>query len=664
MRKMIAVKGNTTPINEGKIVENIRALGIDMIDEAQSGHPGIVLGAAPILYTLYAHHLRIDPKEPSFFNRDRFVMSAGHGSALLYAVLAMAGFDLELDDLKAFRKYGSKTPGHPEVGVTPGVDMSTGPLGQGVASAVGMAIASKYQQAVFNKEKKDFIDYNVYCLVGDGDLMEGVSYEALSLAGTLKLDNLVILYDSNHISLDGKTQMTFQENIQERFASYGFDVFEVTNSEDIGALDKTIEAAKKSSKPAFIEITTTIGKFSSLEGTNKVHGSPFTKEEITHLKAKLNVRDIPFTISSEAIEDFQYQINSRTATLVDDWNKKREELSDVLQQELAFLEGQEKTMKLTDLDYEPPKSGEESLRKTSSKVLSSLGKKYTFLLNGSADLFSSCQNYLEGEGDFSSSNYLGKNIWFGVREHAMASIANGLALCGMRPVVSTYLSFSDYLRPALRMSALMNLPVVYLFTHDSISVGQDGPTHQAVEQLVSLRAMPNLDVYRPGDANEVIGSYKAVFESNHPSCIVLGRNSVPVLEGTNATQVEKGAYIVKKEDRKLDAVIIATGEELSLAVSVIDRLFRKGYDIRLVSIPSLEKYGQLSKEEQEELLPVGVKKFVIEKASSYSWYHFVYDQKYLFTIDSFGASGSKEALAEAFDFTVEKVEEKIEKLLH
>ncbi len=661
---MIAVKGNTTPINEGKIIENIRALGIDMIDEAKSGHPGIVLGAAPILYTLYAHHLRIDPKNPTYFNRDRFVMSAGHGSALLYATLAMAGFDLELEDLKAFRKLGSKTPGHPEFLVTPGVEMSTGPLGQGVATSVGMAIASKYQQAVFNKEKKNFIDYRVYCLVGDGDLMEGVSYEALSLAGTLKLDNLILLYDSNQISLDGKTEMTFKENIKERFEAMGFEVFEVLNGEDITAIDKAIESAKVSSKPSLIEIHTTIGKFSKLENTNKVHGTPLDREDITSLKEKLHVRDIPFTVSQEALEDFQYQITNRCGMLVEDWNKKRSKLSKELEQELLFLEGSDKSLKMTQIDYLPPANGKESLRETSSKILTSLGQKYTFILNGSADLFSSCKNYIDKEGDFSAKNPLGKNIWFGVREHAQAAIANGLALCGMRPVVSTYLAFSDYLRPALRMTALMNLPVVYLFTHDSISVGQDGPTHQAVEQLVSLRAMPNLDVYRPADANEIIGSYTAIFESNHPACLILGRNSVPVLEGTSASKTQSGAYIVKQEERKLDGIVISTGEELLTAQAVVANLFQKGYDLRLISIPCLEKYELLPKEEKEKLFPVGVKKFVIEKSSSYSWYQFVYDQKYLFTQDCFGASGSLTELDEAYGFKVSQLEEKIEKLLH
>ncbi len=661
---MIAVKGNTTPINEGKIIENIRALGIDMIDEAQSGHPGIVLGAAPILYALYAHHLRFDPKNPTYFNRDRFVLSAGHGSALLYAVLAMAGYDLEMEDLKAFRQLGSKTPGHPEVGKTPGVEVSTGPLGQGVATAVGMAIAAKYQQAIFNQEKKNFLDYKIYCLVGDGDLMEGVAYEALSLAGTLKLDNLILLYDSNHISLDGKTEMTFQENVHDRLIACGFDVFDVPNSEDIFALDKAIESAKASSQPAFIEVHTTIGKYSSLEGTNKVHGTPLSKSEITALKAKLHMRDIPFTISSEAIEDFQYQITNRCSNLVEEWNKKKEELSEPLKKELAFLENPDKSIKLTKFDYQPPESKEESLRETSAKVLSSICQKYTFVLNGSADLFASCKNYLQEQGDFGPNHYQGRNLWFGVREHAMAAVANGLALCGIRPIVSTYLAFSDYLRPALRMTALMNLPVLYLFTHDSISVGEDGPTHQAVEQLVSLRATPNLDVYRPGDANEIIGTYKTVFESNHPACIVLGRNRVPVLTGTNTASVEKGAYIVKQEERTLDGILIATGEELSLAEQVVENLFRKGYDLRLISMPCLERYAHLSEEEKEALLPVGVKKFVIEKASSYSWYQFVYDQKYLFTNDQFGASGNRQELDEAYHFTVTQIEEKIEKLLH
>ena len=645
---------------EEKIISEIKVLGLDMIEEAGSGHPGIVLGAAPILYTLYLNHLKFDATNPDFYNRDRFIMSAGHGSSLLYSILYFAGYDLSLDDLKAFRRLNSKTPGHPEYKKTPGVEMTTGPLGQGFATAVGYAIAEKHTEALINRKEK-VIDYNIYCLCGDGDLMEGVSYEAASLAGSLKLDNLIVLYDSNKVTMDGKIDNVFDEDITLRFESMHWNV--LTTSDDPSEIDNAIIKAKEADKPTIIQVATTIGKDSSLAGSNKSHSGCFDKEEITKIKTTLGVRDIPFTISNEAVEEFRGYIKERNKDLVTNFNEKKEMLDEEEKSILNKLINPDKSIKLTTLDYTKPDDNEELLRISAKKVLNSYSLISPLIIGGNADTSSSTKIYLNELTPFTKDNYIGRNINFGVREHAMASIANGLALAGYRPFVSTFLSFSDYLKPALRLTALMNLPVTYIFTHDSISIGQDGPTHQPVEQLVSLRAIPNMEVFRPADSNEVIGSFKTIYENNSPSSLIIGRNSIKILDSTSISATSKGAYIVHDEERKLDGVIIATGEEVTLALEVMQLLKEKGYDLRVVSMPSIERYNNLTTEEKEELLPLGVKKFVIEKGSSYSWYSFVYKDSYLFTLDKFGASGKTEEVNSFYGFTKEEISLKIEALL-
>ncbi len=645
---------------EEKIIGEIKSLGLDMIEEAGSGHPGIVLGAAPILYTLYLNHLRFDASNPNFYNRDRFIMSAGHGSSLLYSILYFAGYDLSLDDLKAFRRLNSKTPGHPEYKKTPGIEMTTGPLGQGFATAVGYAIAEKHTEALINKKEK-VIDYNIYCLCGDGDLMEGVSYEAASLAGSLKLDNLIVLYDSNKITMDGKIDNVFDEDITKRFESMNWTV--LTTSDEPQDIDDAIIKAREADKPTIIQVATTIGKDSSLADSNKSHSGCFDKEEISKIKNTLGVRDIPFTISNEAVEEFRNYIKERNKDLVTNFDKIKEMLDEEEMSILNKLINPDKSIKLTTLDYTKPDDNEELLRISAKKVLNSYSLISPLIIGGNADTSSSTKIYLNELTSFTKDNYIGRNINFGVREHAMASIANGLALAGYRPFVSTFLSFSDYLKPALRLTALMDLPVTYIFTHDSISIGQDGPTHQPVEQLVSLRAVPNMEVFRPADSNEVIGSFKTIYENNSPSSLIIGRGSIKILESTSISATSKGGYIVHNEERKLDGVIIATGEEVTLALEVMQLLKEKGYDLRVVSMPSIERYNSLPKEEKEELLPLGVKKFVIEKGSSYSWYSFVYKDSYLFTLDKFGASGKTEEVNSFYGFTKEEISLKIEALL-
>lgn len=645
---------------EEKIIGEIKSLGLDMIEEAGSGHPGIVLGAAPILYTLFLEHLRFAPEVPDFYNRDRFIMSAGHGSSLLYSVLYFAGYDISLDDLKSFRRLNSKTPGHPEYMKTPGVEMTTGPLGQGFATAVGCAIAEKHTASLINNKEK-VIDYNVYCLCGDGDLMEGVSYEAASLAGSLKLNNLIVLYDSNKVTLDGKTENVFDEDIAARFESMNWNV--LFTSDSVEDINNALIKAKSADKPTLIEVITTIGKGSLLAGSNKVHSGPLGEEEVSKIKTSLGVRDIPFTISNEAVEEFRNYIKERNKDLTVDFDTKLETLESDEVSLLNKLMDKDKSIKLTSLDYNKPDDNEELLRISAKKVLNSYATISPLIIGGNADVSSSTKMYLNELSPFSKDNYKGRNINFGVREHAMAAIANGLALAGYRPFVSTFLSFSDYLKPALRLSALMNLPVTYIFTHDSISIGQDGPTHQPVEQLVSLRATPNLEVFRPADSNEVIGSFKTIFENNKPSCLILGRDKIKILETTSISATSKGAYIVHNEERKLDGIIIATGEEVTLALSVMKLLKEKGYDLRVISMPSIERYNLLTAEEKEELFPVGAKKFVIEKGSSYSWYSFVYKDSYLFTLDKFGTSGTKEEVDSFYGFTKEEISLKIEALL-
>lgn len=648
---MLIKKRESNPLDK-KVVDNIRGLGIDMINEAGGGHPGIVLGAAPIITALYQNHLKIDTNNPNWVNRDRFVLSSGHGSALLYATLHMAGFNITLDDLKSFRKLDSITPGHPEINVTPGVDVSTGPLGQGIANAVGMAIGEKYLSSLFSNNA---IDFNTYVLCGDGDLMEGISYEALSLAGKLKLNKLILLYDSNGVSLDDNTNITFIDNIKLRFESIGWNVITVLDPEDLNSINDAITKAKASDLPTIIEFKTTIGKYSKNEGTSLVHGGILEEDDIKEIKEKLGLRDIPFQISSEAISYFRENISSRCEDSILEWMKTIASLTEEEKTILNELDNSEESVKLKDLYYDMPEDRCEATRVTSGKILQAIADSYKLLIGGSADVASSTYAELV--------NYESRNINFGVREHAMGGIANGLALVGLTPFVSTFLSFSDYLKPAIRMSAMMKLPVIYVFTHDSITVGEDGPTHQPVEQLISLRSIPNLNVYRPADANEVLGAYKEIFASREPSAIILSRNKTDILDSTKVNEVKNGAYILKEELKRLDCILISSGEEIPLALEVSEMLIEKGIDTRVVSMPSIEKFKKMDKEHIKTILPDKTKTFVIEASSPYSWYQFVADEERLFTMNTFGSSGNYKDVLEKYNFTAKYIENKIEELL-
>lgn len=642
---------------DNNVVAYIKSLSIDMINKAGSGHPGIVLSAAPIIYTIYAKHMNVNPKNPNWINRDRFIMSAGHGSALLYSTLYMAGF-LSMGDLKDFRKIDSRTPGHPEIGVTPGVDMSTGPLGSGLASAVGIAIAEKK----LNFNFPELIDYYTYVLCSDGDLMEGVSYEVASLAGTLKLNNLIVLYDSNNISLDGSTNYTFTENVRERFEALGWYTILVDSKNKINDIDKAIKKAKKSMLPTFIEVKTILGEGSLLENSNKVHGKPLTKEDITQLKNKLKIYENPFNVNKELLDYFRTQISNRSGKKYNEWMEKYNDY--VLKNPSNAIEkfiNQSYDLDLNEKSITFKKK--EIIRDANNRVMNMLSKRTPLLFGGSADLFESTKTYLEEKGNFSKDNYNGSNIWFGVREHAMGSILNGIAATGYMSFGSTFLSFSDYMRPSIRMSSLMNLPVTYIFTHDSISVGSDGPTHQPIEQLASLRMIPNLTVYRPADIKEILGSWKCIFELKKPSALIISKSETYTLRDTDIEKVKYGAYTVLKERKKIDAILLATGTEVETAVMVALELEKEGKDIRVVSMPSMTLFKNTTLKYRNEILPVGKKVIVIEAGSSFGLRDFVSNGRYLITLNEFGTSGSSDEVLDRMNFSLEKIIDRVRKLL-
>lgn len=649
-------------MNDEKIISAIRALSIAQISKAKSGHPGIALGAAPILYTLYSKHMNIDATDDKWINKDRFIMSAGHGSALLYSTLYMSGFDISIKDLKEFRQINSKTPGHPEYGVTKGVDSSTGPLGQGIATSVGMAISEKYLSEKFN----GLLDYKVYVLCGEGDLMEGVSYEACSLAGTLKLNNLIVLYDANKVTLDGDAKKSFDEDILRRFESMGWHTDVVLDGENHMLIDMAISKAKRiTDKPSFIEIKTTIGKGSILEGTNKIHGSVLTKEDIRQLKNKLKIDTDLFKNITALRREMANFIRIRVSHDKKKWQTKYNAYINSCDEETkSFLASlnDDKRYDITKL-FKEVIFDDDELRNINGKVMNVIADHFPSFLGGSADVSSSTKTYLHNFGDFKPGNYGAKNIFFGVREHAMGAIINGMSLSGLRPFCSTFLAFSDYLKPSIRMASLMNLPSTFIFTHDSIMIGEDGPTHQPVEQLAMLRSIPNHYVYRPCDANEIIGSWQTILNNDKPSSIVLSRSKCKNLDETDPLSVKKGAYIIRKEKKKLFGIIIATGSEVKLALDIAEKLSKKGMEIRVVSMPCMRLFEEQSKTYQEEVLPIGYKTFVIERSSKFGWHKYVYNDKYIMGLDEFGYSGKTEDVLKKLKLDDETIYKRIEKLL-
>lgn len=663
--------------DDKRIISLLRSLSMDMIFNSGSGHPGICLGAAPIIYTLYAKHMCINTNDENWINRDRFVLSAGHASSLLYACLYLAGFNITLDDLKKYRQINSKTPGHPEI-ITPGVDMTTGALGQGIATSVGIAMAESHLSARYNPKKQNIMDkqneifdYYTYVLCGDGDLMEGVTYEATSLAGTLKLGKLIVLYDSNNITLDGSTSNTFQENVLKRFEALGWHTLLVNNGEDVDKIDKAITKAKMvTDKPSIIEIKTIIGKHSSYEGTNKIHGCKLSKGDLTVIKSNLGVRDELFDISDEIVNLFRKQIYERSNRKYSLWAKN---YNNYMNSSTPILRAEIEALMTRGLKYDVismfkekfTKDYKDELRNTNGDVLIDIVNNMSFMIGGCADVALSTKVFVPNKGVFSPNDYSGKNIYYGVREHAMGSISNGLALSGLRPYASCFLSFSDYLKPAIRYSAMMHLPVVYIFTHDSILNGEDGPTHQPVEQLTMLRSIPNLNVFRPADANEIVGCWDLILKDiNKPSVLCLSKEEVSIIQTTSSSNVKLGAYIVRNEQKNLDGIIIATGTEVSLALKVSERIYEKyGLDIRVISMPSINKYDEQSIDYKNNLIPTGTKVIVIEFLSSYGLERFVYSKKYLITLDTYGKSGKKDDILKIKELDYMSIENRVYQLL-
>ncbi|MFD1928615.1 transketolase [Sporosarcina siberiensis] len=665
-----------TEIIDQLAVNSIRTLSIDAIEKANSGHPGLPMGAAPMAYTLWTKHMHHNPANPKWFNRDRFVLSAGHGSMLLYSLLHLGGYGLPMEEIKKFRQWGSSTPGHPEYGDTVGVEATTGPLGQGIGMAVGMAMAEKHLAATYNKPGLDIVDHHTYALCGDGDLMEGVAAEAISLAGHLQLDKLIVLYDSNDISLDGDLDMSFTENIRKRFESYGWNYIRVEDGNEIGDISNAIETAKSNTGgPTIIEVKTVIGYGSpNRSGKSDAHGMPLGEEEMKLTKEYYKwTFEEDFHVPDEVYETFSQAAEKQGAQKEKQWNdlysKYEEEYSDLAKQlkdaiERKLPEGFEQSLPT----YEAGTS--HATRSASGDAINAIAKAVPSLFGGSADLAGSNKTTIKGAGDFLSSDYSGRNIWFGVREFAMGTALNGMALHGGLHVFGgTFFVFSDYVRPAIRLSAIMGVPVTYVFTHDSVAVGEDGPTHEPVEHLAALRAMPGLSIIRPADANETAAAWNiAVSSTNTPTCLILSRQNLPVLAKTEELAMEgvkKGAYIVSPASKEIaDAILIATGSEVSLAVASQEKLKALGIDVSVVSMPSWDLFEKQEIAYKQSVLPKNVKKRLgIEMGASIGWHKYIGDEGDLITIDTFGASAPGDTVIDKYGFNEENVISKVKALL-
>lgn len=655
-------------------INAIRTLSIDAIEKANSGHPGLPMGAAPMAYTLWTKHLRHNPQNPNWYNRDRFVLSAGHGSMLLYSLLHLGGYDLPMSEIKNFRQWDSLTPGHPEYGHTVGVEATTGPLGQGIAMTVGMAMAEAHLAAKYNKPGYNIVDHYTYAICGDGDLMEGVAAEAISLAGHLQLEKLIVLYDSNDISLDGDLGMAFSENIQKRFESYGWNYLRVDDGNDVLDLESKIEKAKElNGKPTLIEVKTVIGFGSpNKSGKSDSHGAPLGTSEVALTKAAYKWEHEPFAIPQEVYDTFKEAAMRQGTEEEVAWNASFK----AYQAEYPELAAEFENAMAGDLpadfakDVPVYEAGQSvATRSSSGEVINALAKNLPTFFGGSADLASSNKTMMKGEGDFGPDNYAGRNIWFGVREFAMGAALNGMALHGGVNVYgSTFFVFSDYVRPAIRLSALMDLPVTYVFTHDSIAVGEDGPTHEPIEHLASLRAMPNLNVIRPADANESAEAWKqAVIAVDTPTVLVLSRQNLPVLASTAdmaAEGVARGGYVVAKAQKETpDAIIIAAGSEVSLAVEAQKVLATEGIDVSVVSMPSTHNFDKQDAAYKESVLPKAVtKRLAVEMGATLGWHKYTGLEGDVLGIDTFGASAPGELVMEKYGFTVENVVAKVKAL--
>ncbi|RUM59748.1 MAG: transketolase [Persephonella sp.] len=652
-------------------VNTIRILSLDQIQRAKSGHPGMPLGASPIAYVIWDKFLRFNPKNPNWFNRDRFILSAGHASAMLYSLLHLYGFDLPLEELKRFRQLGSKTPGHPEYGLTPGVEATTGPLGQGFAMGVGMALAECYLANYFNREGFNIVDHYTYVMVSDGDLMEGISYEAAALAGRLKLGKLIYLYDDNHITIEGDTHLAWDEDVDMRFKALGWQVLNVEDGNDLKAIYNAIkEAQAEKEKPSIIRVRTHIGYGSPKMDNPAVHGAPLSEEEAKATKRFFGFpEDKMFYIPEEALNHFRKAIE-RGRELEESWNKLFEEYEKAYP-ELAkkfkqFVNGELPEGWDKDLPVYTDTSKKIATRTASGDTLNILADKLPNLIGGSADLAPSNKVVLKGKGDFYCDNPSGRNIHYGIREHSMGAVVNGMALHGgLIPFGATFFVFSNYMRPAIRMAGLMDIHSIFVFSHDSIGVGEDGPTHQPIEQLMSFRAMPNITVIRPADANETVEAWKLAISRKKPVMLILTRQNVPVLDPKKypiSEGVKRGAYILDDEENP-DVILIGTGSEVSVVLGAKELLKRDGIKARVISMPSWEIFKEQTEDYRKKVIPEDIPKVVVEAGVSFGWKEIVGDNSYIIGIDRFGASAPGDVLMREFGFTPENVAEKTKKFL-
>lgn len=656
-----------------EVINNLKTLALDMINRAGSGHSGIVMSAAPLIYTIYAKHMNINPRDPNWLNRDRFVMSAGHGSALLYATLHMAGMSVTVEDLQNFRRYGYKTPGHPEVGLTPGVDVSTGPLGQGLATAVGLALGEKMLEAKFkigSEKAHSLFDYRIYALVGDGDLMEGVSYEAASFAANNGLNNLIVLYDSNNVTLDGNKKITFTENVSERFRAMGWHVEFVKDGNNVSEINAAINKCKQAIRPSLIQVVTTIAQDTELAGDHKSHGYVFSVDQIKKIKAQLGIPNESFYVSELSANALKEAIRLRSDKKYEKWatdyknyvNARKD--FDISELKAIFDENISLTLDQSVLSYIKNVGEKQRMRDINHEIMQYIAERLSNFVGGGADVATSTKTFIDDSKAINYQDFSGRNINFGVREHAMGAILNGLALTGFKPFGSTFLAFSDYLKPAMRMSAMMHLPVTYIFTHDSINIGPDGPSHQPIEQLAMLRATPNLMVFRPADAKEMIGCWnKILHDYKAPAALVISRNEVSTLENSSIEETEKGAYIIRREHDRLEGIIVATGTEVQTAVFIAEELYvQENLDLRVISMPILEEYVKQPQQYKDFLFPVGIPRAVIESGTGYGWHQFVYSDKYLITLDNYGVSGTRDEVLSYCNFMYTDIKERILKL--
>ena len=648
-------------------VNTIRTLSIDMIQKANSGHPGLPMGAAPMAYVLWTRQMNINPSTHlNWKNRDRFILSAGHGSALLYSMLHLSGYEVTIDDLKQFRQWESKTPGHPEYGHTDGVEATTGPLGQGISMAVGMAMAERHLAAEYNRPGYPVMDHYTYTIVGDGDLMEGVSHEAASLAGHLKLGKLIVLYDSNGISLDGPTSAAFTENVGARFQAYGWEHIYVEDGNDLEAINEAIELAKKNpAQPSLIEVKTTIGYGAEKQGTNCVHGNPLGEDGVKFAKKSYGWTYPEFTVPAEVAQRFKEEIQDKGEKSEEQWNAMftayKKEYPELAQK---LSDGFSSKVLGTLQDILPQYNQNDSIatRSASEKAINALAPKVPQLWGGAADLSSSNKTMMVGEADFQPDSYEGRNLWFGVREFGMACAMNGIMLHGgTRVYGGTFFVFSDYLKAAIRLSALQKQPVIYVLTHDSVAVGEDGPTHEPIEQLAGLRAIPNVQVLRPADGTETSAAWEVALNTlNRPTLLVLSRQNLktlPLPQSTVFEGVAKGGYVVAQSSKNIaDGILIATGSEVNLALKAREELLAKGQDVSVVSLPSLERFEQQDDDYKNSVLPPSItKRVTIEAASTFGWAKYAGSAGLTLGIDNFGASAPGDLVLDKYGMNTQNI---------